>query len=67
MRNLDGGAAVTETVSGAWRLRVWSKTGEEIYHDLTEVEADAIRKALPPPATATAPASSSRNKPGKEK
>lgn len=61
MRNLSAGAAVELNGGDTLRLRVWSPTGEQVYHDLSPAEADAIRETLAAHAAApeTKPAASS--------
>jgi hypothetical protein len=46
MRAFSGGAALDKDERGRLRLRMWNPTGEEVYHDLSPAEADAIRETL---------------------
>ena len=62
MRNFAR-AAVVENIGGdTLRLILKSPTGEQVYHDLTPAEAQAIREALPSTESQT----SKRRSVGKE-
>ncbi len=76
MRNFSKGAAVELVGGDTLRLILKSPTGEQVYHDLTPAEAEAIREMPaipappdPPPVEPEAspkPISSGRKKSGKE-
>lgn len=81
MRNFSQGAAVELIGGDTLRLILRSPTGEQVYHDLTPAEAEALREmpAIPAPpaqpeaapapvesAPAATTTTSSRKKTGKE-